>query len=350
VTTNNFVQFGRLVGSAARLHTLREQIERAASIDLPVLIAGETGSGKELVAREIHERSDRANQPFVALNTGAMPRELIASELFGHIKGSFTGATEARQGRFVEAAHGTLFLDEIGTMEDRVQISLLRVLENNVIRPVGSKKDIETHCRVIAATNEDLDSLVDQGRFRNDLMYRLEVMRVELPPLRTMRDEIPLLAHRFIEEFAVEYERAITGISEDALDVLTRYHWPGNIRELRNVIAQACVAADTGDIGVQHLSPRFREQVRNAVQQADESDDPAQCAPDVAENVIEQINDADHLEGVFMPFGSSLDDVQPVFTIRTLEHCENNKTRAAKILGVSRKSLYERLKRWEYDG
>jgi len=346
--THSVEYFGAMVGHTKRMRSLHAQIVRASEIDLPVLLVGETGSGKELVAREIHQRSARGRKPFVALNTGSIPRELIASELFGHAKGAFTGASEAKPGRFLEAGDGTLFLDEIGTMEERVQISLLRVLENRTIRAVGSQNDVETHARIIAATNEDLGEMVTDGRFRDDLMYRLDVVRIDVPALREMRDEIPSLALHFVRQFAREYDRDVTGLSHATLDLLRGYAWPGNVRELRNVIAQACVAAGSGEIEPEHLSPRFRNRIEPQRDTPSGKSRPGLIAAASSSRIPEgRDGDWSHFQGVFMPYGSKLEEVDRVFISRTLEYCDNNKTQAAKMLGVSRKTLYDRLNRWK---
>ena len=344
----------KFLGHSPRMRAVRVQMEKAAAIDLPVLIVGETGSGKEVIAHEIHHRSARGGKPFVALNSGALPRELVASELFGHVKGAFTGATDTHVGRFIEAGQGTLFLDEVGTMDERLQVALLRVLETNAIRPVGSQSDLETKARVIAATNEDLPKLVAQGRFREDLMYRLDVMRIDAPPLREMPEEIPHLAQYFVDQFAQQYDLDVTHVSPEVVNRLLSYPWPGNIRELRNVIAQGCVSASSGEIGIAHLPRRFAQ-----------PQDPVEAtavAPAIQNGASNGVGDHvrefdEHRSngvkpapspnpGVYVPLGSTLDEVNRIYVTRTLEYCQNNKTKTAKVLGMSRKILYDRLHRW----
>jgi DNA-binding NtrC family response regulator len=326
---------------APKMLLLDSRITKAAKLDLPVLIVGETGTGKELVAHEIHARSARARHPFVALNTGALPTDLVSSELFGHVRGAFTGATEEKPGRFTEAGKGTLFLDEIGTMDDRAQVSLLRVIENNTIRAVGSRKDVEANARVIAATNQDLPELVAKGRFREDLMYRLDVIRIEVPPLREIRAEIPMLADHFIRQFAQEYELEISGLVPETLDLLVNFPWPGNIRELRNVIVQGCISAECGAIGPQHLPRRFSGSSGNGHTHMPERRDniyPVAFRPSKPESL-----QTDCSQGVFFHVGLTLREVERGFVRRTLEYCHNNKMQAARMLGVSRKLLYDRL-------
>ncbi len=350
---------GHLVGSSEPFQKVNELISKAASADLPVLIVGETGTGKELVACEIHARSQRASKPFIAVNTGALPREIVVSELFGHRRGSFTGATSDRLGRFREADGGTLFLDEIGTMDATVQVSLLRVLENETFRPVGASEDEEVDVRLIAATNEDPRALAQRGEFREDLLYRFEVLRIDLPPLREIRDDIPQLVEHFVQTFSEMYQADIDSVSPAVLDALVSYHWPGNTRELKNVIAQACVVAERGTLQLEHLPARWQSvdgtPASVAIPKADHNA-PAGLASDANAKPSEQGFNPQATPtpvvapmangGVVVPLGITLDEVQKTYILRTLEACNNNKTRAAKALGVSRKTLYDRLDRW----
>lgn len=349
-----------MIGSSAPFQRVLYLMSKAAHADLPVLIVGETGTGKELAAWEIHARSARAHKPFVAVNTGALPREIVASELFGHRRGSFTGATSDRPGRFREANGGTLFLDEIGTMEQTVQVSLLRVLENETFRPVGASEDQQVDVRLIAATNEDPRLLAERGLFREDLLYRFEVMRIDLPPLREMRGDIPQLVDHFVRLFSETYEMDVTSVSTGVLDAFVSYDWPGNTRELKNVIAQACVVAERGTIQIEHLPPRWRRHAKtNGITES--GPEPAHYAgtndraPAHAAESVSSNDGREHAriatapgfnDGVVVPLGVTLDEVQKTYILRTLEACNNNKTRAAKVLGVSRKTLYDRLDRW----
>jgi len=246
-----------MVGHSEALRKLQDRIRAAASSDLSVLIIGETGSGKELVANAIHEESRRSRNRFVAVNTGAVPRELVASELFGHIKGSFTGALKDRDGCFVEANGGTLFLDELATMDERTQVGLLRALEQRVIQPVGSNKEVSVNVRIVAATNCNLSEKVRNGAFREDLYYRLESFVINVPPLRQRREDIPELAAYFAEKVGRENGREILGFTSDALKDLCAYDWPGNVRELRNSVSQAVVLASDGIIASEHLPDKL---------------------------------------------------------------------------------------------
>jgi DNA-binding NtrC family response regulator len=236
---------------------IAEQLRRAAAADLPVLLTGETGVGKEVAARYLHASSHRSGSPFVAVNCGAIPHELLESQFFGHERGAFTGATQAHVGYFEEAADGTLFLDEIGELDTRLQTALLRVLEDGQFRPVGSRKDRTFGGRIVAATNADLGQLRSERKFRDDLYYRLSVIEILLPPLRGRREEIEPLAQRFLDELSAG-DRAPPSLSDDALQALLRHNWPGNIRELRNRLQRAIVFAKGDMLEVADIFPEMR--------------------------------------------------------------------------------------------
>lgn len=310
-----FSHFHQLVGQSKPMQQVYRKIKEVVPTDIPVLIAGESGTGKEMVAQAIHELSKRKNGPFIAVNTGAIPRELIASELFGHLKGAFTGAIADKKGKFEEATLGTLFLDEIGTMGMEVQISLLRVLENQVIERVGSNRSIKVDVRIIAATNDNLEKLIEENKFREDLFYRLNVFAIELPPLRERLADIPYLSNYYREMFNLELGKKVTEISSPALDALKQYHWPGNVRELRNVILRAVLTANDR-IDVKHLPNNI-------------------IKPGLAQVNI-----------TFKP-GIALSEVEKTMIIQTLKAVKGNKLKAASILGISRRSLYNKLE--EYD-
>src|SRR5437588_1578175 len=236
--------FEEIVGSSGALRKVLEQVSKVAPTDSTVLIQGETGTGKELIARAIHNRSKRANRAFIRVNCGAIPPSLIASELFGHEKGSFTGALQRRLGRFESADGGTIFLDEIGELPPETQVALLRILQEREFERVGGNQPISIDVRVLMATNKDLNAAVTEGTFRKDLFYRLNVFPVQLPALRERRDDIPLLAEYLIDRYANRVGKKITKISKKALDLLQGYYWPGNIRELQNVIERAVILSD----------------------------------------------------------------------------------------------------------
>ncbi|MEL6820667.1 MAG: sigma-54 dependent transcriptional regulator [Calditrichota bacterium] len=306
--------FHKLVGQSKAMQQVYRRIKEVAATDIPVLIVGESGTGKEMVANAVHEMSQRQKRAFVAVNTGAIPRELVASELFGHLKGAFTGAIADKKGTFEEANEGTLFLDEIGTMSQKVQISLLRVLETQVIERVGSNRSIKVDVRIIAATNENLETMIENNEFREDLYYRLNVFTVELPPLRDRKGDISYLSNYYRERFNIELNKNVTGFSPRALEALEAYQWPGNVRELRNIILRAVLSA-TNQVDVKHLP--------NSV-----------VKPGLAKVNI-----------TFKP-GVALSEVEKTMIIQTLKAVKGNKLKAATVLGISRRSLYNKLEEY----
>lgn len=329
-------------------------IEKAAKVDLPVLIRGETGTGKELVAWEIHTRSARKEQPFVPINMGAIPPELLGSELFGHEKGSFTGAAGNRVGRFQEAQGGTLFLDEVLAMDDRVQISLLRVLESAKYRRVGGENDLDSDVRILAAVNEDPMKQVRQKRFRIDLLHRLQVLQINIPPLRQRKRDITILARHFLAEMSREYENVADGISSTALRMLSIYDWPGNIRELRNVLYHAAILAGRNDIQPEHLPDRVRPESEESSPTLVPSDSlpPQHPLPVGLPGMPPHVSPSDTAlsDGIYIPLGLSLEEVEKAYILKTLSLVGNNKTRASERLGLSRKTLYTKLARWKISG
>ena len=252
--------FEEIVGTSAALQAALSRVVKVAATDSTVLIAGETGTGKELVARAIHRRSNRSARAFVSVNCAAIPRDLIAAELFGHEKGAFTGATQQRLGRFELANGGTLFLDEVGELPSETQIALLRVLQEHEFERVGGTRPIRADVRVVAATNRDLQAAISAGSFRSDLFYRLHVFPIGIPPLRERREDIPLLVEYFVDRYARKAGKNIQGIKKETLELLKSYAWPGNIRELQNVIERSLIVCETVDFSVDeswlsHQSP-----------------------------------------------------------------------------------------------
>jgi transcriptional regulator with GAF, ATPase, and Fis domain len=240
--------FEEIVGSSPALQVVLSQVAKVAPTDSTVLITGETGTGKELMARAIHKRSQRASRAFVSVNCAAIPRDLIASELFGHEKGAFTGATQRHLGRFESADGGTIFLDEIGELPAEMQIALLRVLQEREFQRVGGNESIKADVRVVAATNRDLQAAIAEGRFRDDLFYRLNVFPIEAPPLRDRKEDIPLLVEYFVDRYANQAGKKITGISKKSMELLQSYKWPGNIRELQNVIERSVIISESENL------------------------------------------------------------------------------------------------------
>ena len=250
--------FEEIVGSSPALQVVLSQVARVAPTDSTVLITGETGTGKELVARAIHKRSQRSSRAFVSVNCAAIPQDLIASELFGHEKGAFTGATQRRLGRFEAADGGTIFLDEVGELPPETQVALLRVLQEHEFQRVGGNSSLRTNVRVVAATNRNLEVAISDGRFREDLFYRLNVFPVQVPPLRERREDIPLLVQYFVDRYATKAGKRIVSIAKRSLELLQSYKWPGNIRELQNVIERSVIVCDSENLSVDEswLGPR----------------------------------------------------------------------------------------------
>jgi len=313
-------KLGVLVGSSAAMQEVMRQVEMAAPSTASVLITGETGSGKEMVARSIHMLSPRAERPFVAINCSAIPESLMESEIFGHERGAFTGAAERRLGCFELAHGGTLLLDEIGEMPAPTQAKLLRVLEDHKVRRLGSKVETPVDVRVLAATNKSPEQAVSGGQLRQDLYFRLNVFHIHLPPLREHKDDLPLLIEHLLAELSEKHGKKVTSIGADAMDLLRSYPWPGNVRELRNVIERAVIASDRGTIGRQHLPPDFGR------------------APAVSTSA---------LSGIRFPVGTTVDDAERELILQTLTATSQNKTRAAELLGISLKTLHNKLKEYE---
>ena len=307
--------FGRIIGNSPAIRTVYRVIEQAAPTSASVLISGESGTGKELIAQTIHELSPRATFPFVAINCAAIPETLLESEIFGHEKGAFTGAHDRRTGVFELAHRGTLFLDEIAEMMPATQVKLLRVLQERTFRRLGGRQEQSVDVRVIAATNVDPGQAVGSGKLREDLYYRLNVFAMELPALRERREDIPLLVQTFLNEFNKHNGKAIRGVDQEAMYVLERYQWPGNIRELRNVIERATILADSEFIEHRHLPPTL-------IARGEESLPTLTISP-----------------------GTTVDEAERRLILLTLEHTRNNKTRAAEILGISLKTLHNKLNR-----
>jgi two-component system response regulator AtoC len=304
-----------IVAASRPMIELLEMLERTAAYKTTALLTGESGTGKEVLARAVHAQSPRRNEAFVAVNCGAIPDNLLESELFGHAKGAFTGAGRARRGLFVEASGGSIFLDEIGELPQALQVKILRVLQEEEVRPVGESKSLQVDVRVIAATSRDLEQDIADGRFREDLYYRLNVMHLRVPALRERREDIPLLTDHFLEHFRTALGKPIRTITDDALERLASYAWPGNVRELENVIERAVILADTDRITTQDLP----ENIVAAV--ASDGSDSASFSLKRARRAVE----ADMIR-------------------RALGATDGNRTHAAKLLEISHRALLYKIK------
>jgi len=315
------LEFEGIIAVGLPMRTVIQQAQEAATVDIPVLITGETGTGKDLVAAAIHKTSKRKNKPYLPVNMGAIPSELVASVLFGHEKGAYTGASEAHWGIFEQAQGGTIFLDEIATMDEKTQVSLLRVLETHTIRRVGGNRDIDIDVRIIAATNENVEEAVKAKRFREDLYYRFDVFRIHISPLRERPGGKSFLTDHFIARYDAMYKKNIRVVSPETYRLLRHYSWPGNARELKNVIQRAVLLAKGEELTPDLLPARFREQ------------DGAQAVESVSPSPI-------HL-------GMNLADVEREFIKMTLGSVNGNKKKAASVLRISRRALYNKLKRFD---
>jgi two-component system response regulator HydG len=294
-------------------------IDQVSATDATVLITGESGTGKEVVAREIHERSRRKDAPFVAINCAAVPEALLESELFGHAKGAFTDAKQARQGLFAQANGGTLFLDEIGEMAISMQPKVLRAIQERKIRPVGAESEVSVDVRLITATNRDLEEMVEAKAFREDLYYRINVIHIPLPPLRARGGDVLLLAQHMLRHYAAVFDKKVVGLSPAAAERLVAYDWPGNVRELGNCLERAVALAHFEEIQVEDLPDKIRNR---------------------------QTTRSSSITANELPELLTLEEVERRHVLRVLEACHGNRTDAAKILGLDRKTLYRKLLRW----
>jgi len=315
----------KIVGNAPAMVEIYERIRQVAPTRATVLIEGESGTGKELVAQSLHMLSPRKSAHFVAVHCAALSPQLLESELFGHEKGAFTGAAERRMGRFEEANHGTIFLDEIGEIDAATQVKLLRALGEQTIQRVGSNQSIKVDVRVVAATNKNLEAMVKEGKFRDDLFYRLDVVPIHLPPLRERREDIPLLTNVFFHEFAKQNQKKVAGLSADAQAALQRYDWPGNIRELRAAIEHAVALCRGERISLRDLPERV------------------QGKPDLISRATSG--------GAASSSGSdlNLENMEKAFIEQALRQTERNVTEAARLLGISRRTLHRKIKTYKMD-
>lgn len=308
----------KIIGSSKRMQDIFEMIDKVADTNATVLITGETGTGKELIAHALHNKSARRDKPYITVNCGAIPETLLESELFGYEKGAFTGASNRKLGRFDRAQGGTLFLDEIGELPLPLQVKILRVLQEREFERVGGTEVIKADIRIISATNRDLEKQVVEGKFREDLLYRLKIIPIEIPALSERKEDIPLLVEFFIDKYAMEMNKGLVKIAEDALAILMQYNYPGNIRELENIIERLVILALDGEITVPILP---KEVIKGAYSKKDDF-----ILPD---------------EGI------SLEVVEESFVRQAIEMAKGNQTHAAKLLGISRHALIYRIEKYK---
>lgn len=319
---NKKYKFDQIIGNSEQIQNVLRLIERVADSDSTVLVTGESGTGKELIARAIHYNSPRAGGPFIPINCGAIPSELLESELFGHMKGAFTGAIANRVGRFEMADGGTIFLDEIGDLEPSLQVKLLRALQERSFEPVGSTKTVEVNVRVIAATNLNLEEAVEGGRFREDLFYRLNVIPITVPALRERKTDIPVLLSHFIEIFNKNKGRGLTGIVPEALECLIHYPWPGNIRELENLVERITILKGHGQVEVADLPTKYK----------------------AGKSISAEVGTVE-IPDNGMDFNSAVDAYENALILRALEKTGWNRNQAAAMLRLNRTTLVEKMKK-----
>ncbi len=314
---NRQYNFSEIIGKSDAMQKVFDLVSKVADTDASVLIEGESGTGKELIARSLHFNSSRSDRPFLAVNCGALPESLLESELFGHTKGAFTGAISDSKGLFRSAAGGTLFLDEIGEMPQVLQVKLLRALQEREVTPVGSSVSQPYDARIIAATNKHLEAEVAEGRFREDLFYRLDVLQIRVPPLRDRREDIPLLVRHFTEKARRGNEKGPLNVAKEAMVALVNYDWPGNVRELENAVERAGILA-SDEIGPDVLPPKIASTASGTFESRDT-----------------------------VSFRPTLEEIERRYVVEVLASVDEDKARAADILGIDLSTLYRKLKRYE---
>ncbi len=305
-------RFERMIGSSPVMMEVYEQIQVAAGTDIPVMLLGETGTGKELAAQAIHRRSPYVNEAYVPINLGAYPSSLIASELFGHERGSFSGAHQRFAGVFERGCNGTIFLDEIDCIDEKVRVSLLRVLDSKEFYRLGGQQVLRTDFRLISGSNADLPEMAERNEFRMDLFFRLDGMRIKLPPLRDRLDDIPALVDYLVAKYNRSMTRKVKKVSPEVIDIFSGYNWPGNVRELKNAVQSAMILCDDKTLKPEHLPTRFQGH---------------QPQP----------------RTVTIKIGTSLEEVERMMVVKTLEATNNNRRKAASLLGISRRAIYGKL-------
>ncbi|HAQ36310.1 MAG: sigma-54-dependent Fis family transcriptional regulator [Maricaulis sp.] len=346
-TQEGTLGFGDMIAGAPAMRQVVRLGERAAASNIPILVTGESGVGKELVARAIQAASDRAGKPFVAVNCGAIPENLVESTLFGHEKGSFTGAIGKHMGKFQEADGGTLFLDEIGELPLDMQVKLLRALQEGEVDPVGGKRPVKVNVRIISATNRDLAEQVREGAFREDLFYRLNVFPIEVPPLRARKEDIPALIHHFVQRFNAQENRSIQDATGETMAMLSAFDWPGNVRQLENAVFRAVVLCEGDHLTPEdfpHISGRSTDYSAEAAPPPHAYPDPATAAPEVASNDqagVHIIDGGGHLR--------SLEAIERDLIQFAIETYAGRMSEVARRLGLGRSTLYRKVREYDLD-
>ena len=326
-----------IIGSSQAMRAVYQMVQRVAPSTASVLLVGETGTGKELIARAIHQLSPRSTGPFIRVNCGALSESLLESELFGHVKGAFTGAVANRTGRF-EAAHtGTIFLDEVSATSEKLQVKLLRVLQEQEFERVGDTETIRVDVRVIAATNRDLETEIEAGNFREDLFYRLNVIQIDMPPLRERPDDIPHLAEHFVRKYCRQNGRAPLAIDPQAMQLLQQYHWPGNVRELENNIERAVVLCQGDTIRPEHLAPKLCNRQTEAGQQHTGTGRLANLTRSLVSQALRETSEPGNL------YEQVIERVERELISHVLERCQGVRIKAAALLGINRNTLHKKL-------
>ncbi|PKP52224.1 MAG: two-component system response regulator [Bacteroidetes bacterium HGW-Bacteroidetes-1] len=317
-----------IVGTSSAIKEVYKMIGRVAASDVSVLISGESGTGKELIAKAIHRYSDRADQPFVAINCAAIPDNLLESELFGFEKGAFTDASHSKAGKFEQANNGTLFLDEIADMSFTLQAKLLRVLQDGTFERLGSNKTVSTKVRIISATNKNLESAISRHQFREDLYYRLKVITITIPPLRMRSEDIPLLAEHFISRYSMEMKKPAVILPSETMDILMNYSWPGNVRELENLLKRAVLLSKNNVITPDSIELELKNTIPSSILNTSD------------ENKLIPLNMSD-FEGNLYKF--VIEKIEKELIVKALTYCNGNQAKTARLLGISRAMLYERM-------
>ncbi|MFN4245411.1 MAG: sigma-54-dependent transcriptional regulator [Brevinematia bacterium] len=326
-----------IIGESEEIKQIKDLIRKIAGTDATVLITGESGTGKELIANAIHALSPRREGPFVKVNCGSIPETLLEAELFGHEKGAFTGAINRRKGRFELANGGTIFLDEIGEISPKLQVALLRVLQEKEFQRVGGEEDIKVDVRVIVATNKNLEEEVKKGNFREDLYYRINIITIHIPPLRQRKTDIPILASHFLKVYSENYKKNIKAISNELIDVITSYPWPGNVRELQNFIESAVIMCNKEELSIECIPQHYK----------------LKLLPPKILNITNQPQKQSYINSqkpiIVIEIGKTLDAIEKSIIEETLKFTNNNKSKTARILGITRKTLLTKMKKYGLD-